>query len=164
MIERLERWILHEAAPCRPDVSSTSVFVPPAPELPSLQSSAAKIAYPSRASATQREFPLIGALIRLKRNVNLHQLETKEICRKWVAFGSPATPDPSPPVSLRDSREGGEGSGLWVRLATHMRGVVKKKQKLKQQQNNSIRPWGTVVVFRVWRFVWSNFGKRVCPW
>ena len=32
--------------------------------------------------------------------------------RVYLSFGCPATPDPSPSVSLRDSREAGEGSGL----------------------------------------------------
>jgi len=136
-------------APCRPDVSSSSLCRPPTPELPSRQSSAAKIAYSPRASKFQRVIPVTGALIRVKRNVNPVYPGNKGMCRKWVANGSPSTPAPSPPVSLRDSRDGGEGAGLLVRLATQLRNwLVLKIQKLKQQQKRVIRPSGTLSGFQ----------------
>jgi len=148
MIERLERRILHGKAPCWPDVYTAPVCIPSTRELLSLKSSAAKIAYTPRASDSQRVIPLVGALIRVKRNVNPVYPGNKGMCRKWSAIGSPSTPAPSPPVSLRDSRDGGEGAGLLVRLADHLRGVVNLKiQKLKQQ-NHSIRPLGTVCGFQ----------------
>jgi len=149
MIERFEQPILHNTAPGRPDVCSSSICTPSSPKLPSHQSTGIKIAYPPRASEFQGAVPLTGALIRVKRNVNPVYPGNKGMCRKWSAIGSPSTPAPSPPVSLRDSREGGEGAGLLVSLADHLRGVVNLKiQKLKQQQNFSIRPLRTVSGFQ----------------
>jgi len=149
MNERLERQILHKKALCWLDAHNTPVCILPTLELSSSQSSTAKIAYSSRASESQRVIPLTGALIRVKRNVNPVYRGNKGMCRKWSAIGSPSTPAPSPPVSLRDSREGGEGAGLLVSLADHLRGVVNLIiKKLKQQQNLSIRPLGTVCGFQ----------------
>jgi len=163
MIERLARRILHEAAPCRPDVCDSSVCIPPTPELPSRQYSAAKIDYSPRASDSKMTVPLTGALIRVKQKVNPVYRGNKEMCRKWVANGSPSTPAPSPPVSLRDSSDGGEGAGLLVRLATQLRNwSVLKIQKLKQQQKRGIRPSGTLSGFRVFTVCFGQTLENEC--
>jgi len=49
---------------------------------------------------------------KLNRELSQSQLKMGGNARVSMSIGCPATPDPSPSVSLRDSREAGEGSGL----------------------------------------------------
>jgi hypothetical protein len=60
-----------------------------------------------------------GTVSWLKRKVKQLYPKNQQTRRKWVGFGSPATPDPTPPASSSDGRKEVVGSGLLVHLSTH---------------------------------------------
>jgi ABC-type uncharacterized transport system permease subunit len=102
MIERLEQQILHEKALCRPDVYAARVCVRADHEIANLENPNLKIDYSIQSSESSEVKTVNGALTWLKQRLTLIQLGNKGMCRKWAAVSSPATPDPSPSVSLRD--------------------------------------------------------------
>jgi hypothetical protein len=146
MIERLEQRILHKKATCWPDAGSSPICIHPASELSKHKIHGLKYNHSSRALETRGAIPLLGALIRVKGNVKRIYLDFKEMCRKRAAVGSPSTPAPSPPASLRECRKTGEGAGLLVRLATHLREVI--SLKIQKQNNNKLAgsPLGPLVL------------------
>ena len=83
---------------------------------------------------------LSGTLIRLNRNVTLIQVLFQRKAAMWAAFCSPATPAPTPPVSLCEYRNTVVGAGLLVHYGAHIAELIKNTYSIQTNPTNIKNP------------------------